>query len=295
MKIGLSILFLLLSYSTIAQQSTDENRIIYYKKIIQTLAHDSLKGRSASSVYENKTAEFIYQEFKSIFPSKPQIHHFTYQTDSSHSSKNVFYFLNNHADSTILIGAHYDHIGMGENRSRSYGKKGIHNGADDNASGVALMLAIAKSYKSWSTKKYNYVFVAYSAHEIGLFGSAAFVLFCKNKLPPLALTINFDMIGRFDEKARVLNIYGIKTLLQHQNFFENTTFNGKIYTNEHDKIFMTDAKAFVETGIPSLSFTTGLHDDYHKISDDEIYINYNGIQIIQHLIESFLKVVTTKK
>ena len=102
------------------------------------------------------------------------------------------------------------------------------------------------------------------------------------------------MVGRFDEKARVLNIYGTKTLLQYQTFFDNITFNGKIYTSEHDKILMTDAKAFVETGIPSLSFTTGLHDDYHKISDDEIYINYNGIQIIQQLIESFLKVISTK-
>ncbi|MCP9748234.1 M28 family peptidase [Lacihabitans sp. CS3-21] len=56
---------------------------------------------------------------------------------------------------------------------------------------------------------------------------------------------------------------------------------------------MTDAKVFVETGIPSLSFTTGLHDDFHKISDDEIYINYDGIRIIQQLIESFLKFITT--
>jgi len=127
-----------------------------------------------------------------------------------------------------------------------------------------------------------------------LFGSADFTLFCRNEFPPLALVFNFDMVGRFDEKARVLNIYGTKTLLQYQTFFDNITFNGKIYTSEHDKILMTDAKAFVETGIPSLSFTTGLHDDYHKISDDEIYINYNGIQIIQQLIESFLKVISTK-
>jgi Zn-dependent M28 family amino/carboxypeptidase len=155
------------------------------------------------------------------------------------------------------------------------------------------MLAIAQSHNSWSTKKYNYVFVAYSAHEIGLFGSAAFAIYCRNKLPPLVLAINFDMIGRFDENARVLNIYGTKTLLQHQYFFEKTTFSGKIHTSEHEKLFMTDAKVFVETGIPSLSFTTGLHDDYHKISDDEIYINYDGIRIIQQLIESFLKFITT--
>lgn len=294
MKISLSVLFLLLSFNTIAQQATDKNLILFYKQIIQTLAHDSLKGRPSSSIYEDIAAKFICQEFKSIFSKNPKIHHFSYQTDSIHSSKNVFYFLNNHADSTILIGAHYDHIGMGENRSRSYGKKGIHNGADDNASGVALMVAIAKSSQSWKTKRYNYVFVAYSAHEVGLFGSAAFELFCKNKLPPLALVINFDMVGKFDEKARVLNIYGIKTLLKHQDFFGNNTFNGKIYLNETNKIFMTDAKPFAERGIPSLSFTTGLHDDYHKISDDEIYINYDGIQAIQQLIESFLKTVSKK-
>ncbi|MCP9748233.1 M28 family peptidase [Lacihabitans sp. CS3-21] len=231
MKFSLSFIFLLLSNSTIAQQSTDGNLIFYYKKIIQILAHYSLNGRSASSIFEDKAAKFIYQEFESTFSAKPKIHEFTYQTDSNHFSKNIYYFVNNHADSTILIGAHYDHIGLGENRSRSYGKKGIHNGADDNASGVALMLAIAQSLNSLSTKKYNYVFVAYSAHEIGLFGSAAFALFCRNKLPPLALVINFDMVGRFDKNARVLNIYGKKTLLQHQYFFETTTFSGKIHTS----------------------------------------------------------------
>ncbi len=295
MKVGTFLMFFLIGYTTIAQKTANKSIQIYYRKIIQTLANDSLKGRSVSSVYEDIAAKFIYQEFKSTFSSKPQTHQFTYQTDSSHFSKNVYYFINNHADSTILIGAHYDHIGMGENRSRSYGKKGIHNGADDNASGVALMLAIAKRHKLWSSKKYNYVFVAYSAHEIGLFGSAAFAIFCRNNFPPLSLVINFDMVGRFDEKARVLNIYGLKTLRQQQTFFINATFNGKIYTNESDKIFMTDAKVFAEAGISSLSFTTGLHEDYHKISDDEIYINYDGIQMIEQLIEDFLKIISSKK
>lgn len=290
MKVGIFLLFFFISYTTIAQKSADQNILTYYKKIIQTLANDSLKGRSASSIYEDKAAKFIYQEFKSTFSSKPQIHHFTYRTDSSHFSKNVYYFINNHADSTILIGAHYDHIGMGENRSRSYGKKGIHNGADDNASGVALMLAIAKRHKLWSTKKYNYVFVAYSAHEIGLFGSRAFYEWIVQKKLLINLVLNFDMVGRFDKKAKVLNIYGIETLNKNRILFEKPIFEGNIYTNNSEKVILSDAGVFAEKNIPALSFTTGIHEDYHKITDDEIFINYEGIMLIQKFIEQFLKV-----
>ncbi len=297
MKIGLSIIFLLLSYSSIAQQSTDENLFIYYKKIIQTLAHDSLKGREASTEYEQKAGVFIIKEFKEIFKKKPESHIFDYQEENSQAkktSKNIYYLLDNKADSTIIVSAHYDHLGINSNRTRSYGKTGIHNGADDNASGIALMLSLAKQIKNLKAKKYNFIFVAYSAHENGLFGSKSFYSFLAKKKITIALVLNFDMVGRFDNKARVLNIYGISTLLKNQTFFEKPIFEGNIYTQNSEKVYLTDAGVFAEKNIPSLSFTTGLHNDYHKITDDEIYINYEGILLVQKFIEQFLNIFSKK-
>ena len=279
--------FLLISPKIVLGQSDST----YFKEIIGVLANDSLQGRAVSSVYEEKSAKYISKKFKENKKFKPQIHHFQYfNADSSQSftSKNVYCFLDNKADSTILIGAHYDHIGLGNGFSRSYNQKGVHNGADDNASGVALMLGLAKTHKKWVKKKYNYLFVAYSAHEIGLFGSTAFSKFCETNFKPIHFVLNFDMVGRFDEKAQILNIYGVQTLKKHKNYFDLLDFKGKIYTQESDIIFQTDAKSFAQKNIQSLSFTTGIHIDYHKVSDDENKINYKGLLYIQQIIQKFL-------
>lgn len=279
------------STRVLGQHLEDEKK--YLQKIIQTLAHDSLNGREASTEYEQKAAVFIIKQFKDIFKKKPESHIFDYQEEENQAKKksvNIYYLLDNKADSTIIVSAHYDHLGINSNRTRSYGKTGIHNGADDNASGVALMLSLAKKVKNLKTKKYNFIFVAYSAHENGLFGSRAFYSFLAQEKIPIALVLNFDMVGRFDNKARVLNIYGSNTLHQNQTFFEKPVFDGNIYTNNSEKVYLTDAGIFAEKNIPSLSFTTGIHNDYHKITDDEMYINYEGIVLVQKFIEQFLKV-----
>ncbi|HLO42676.1 MAG TPA: M28 family peptidase [Leadbetterella sp.] len=291
MKIRLVIVLLLLSYSSsLAQQYNDEEIAIFYKKIIKTLAHDSLRGREASTEYEQKAGVFINKVFKEIFSKKSESFSFEYkegQNEGYKKSENIFYFHDIKADSTVILSAHYDHLGVGSDRTRSYGKTGIHNGADDNASGVALMLSLAKTIKSSEIEKYNFLFVAYSAHENGLFGSKAFFSFLVQKKVPIALVLNFDMVGRFDEKARVLNIYGIKTLNKNQTFLQKPVFEGNIYTENSEKVLLTDAGVFAENNIPALSFTTGIHNDYHKLSDDEEFINYDGILMVQKLVEQF--------
>ncbi|MDQ3045914.1 MAG: M28 family peptidase [Bacteroidota bacterium] len=262
-----------------------------------------MKGREVSSLQEKKAAEIILKEFKKIKKFKPLLQHFIYLHPDSlkeKKSSNVYCFINNHADSTILIGAHYEHIGLGGKLSYSLGKKNqIHNGADDNASGVALMLGLSQTFRTWQSRNYNYLFVAYSAHEIGLFGSSSFYGFSKGKFPPICQVINFDMVGRLDEKQPVVNVYGIgkgdkatKNQLDSLAF----TFKTKIYTEEESKITDTDCRAFVREGIRCLSFTTGLHSDYHKVSDDEEKINYSGIFKVQMLVETLVcKTVQAKK
>ncbi len=274
-----------------AQKAPKQSDIKFLKQIVSVLSNDSLMGRPASTIYEDKTATFIIKNFKKFKGFNPKIHSFTYTRKDSLSqkkSKNIYCYLDNKSDSTVLIGAHYDHLGLGEGISRSYGKKGIHNGADDNASGVALVLNLAKNFKSWENKKYNYVFVCYSAHEIGLFGSTAFSEFCINNFKPIHLLINFDMVGRLNPDRKVLNIYGKQTLRNKISVLDDIPFSGVLYTNNSDMILQTDAKSFAEKNIRCLSFTTGIHSDYHKISDYEVLINYDGMQYIE---EYFLRLI----
>jgi Zn-dependent M28 family amino/carboxypeptidase len=280
--------------SCFAQSKKDKNTLKTYKDIINVLANDSLNGRAASSMYEEKSAQFILNKLSNFnIRFQPQIQQFSYvRVDSSltKNSKNLYCYIDNKANKTILIGAHYDHLGMGDGLSRNYGKKGIHNGADDNASGVALVLSLAKKFTNWENKKFNYLFVFYSAHELGLFGSAAFNTITVENFTPIALALNFDMVGRFDADQKIINIYGINTLLNNQLQLINTlSFDGIIRTNFSDKIYQCDLKKFAEAKIPSLSFTTGIHSDYHKITDDEDQINYIGMLQIENYIIQLLK------
>ncbi len=255
------------------------------------LASDSMAGRPSSSIYEEKAAQYISRQF-SLQSLKPKFQVFKYQPkDSVHcsKSKNVFCFINNRSDSTIIIGAHYDHLGLGGSLSMNMGKKGIHNGADDNASGIALLLGLVKTYPQWKNTNYNYVFVAYSAHEIGLFGSENFSKTAVKKYKKISLVINFDMVGRMNPELKWLKLYGTSTLKNKKSFFDIEKF-GLHYRFENDiMLSQLDTKSFVEKQIPCLSISTGIHDDYHKMSDDEVKINYQGILLIQQLLEEFLK------
>lgn len=273
----------------IFSQSDSAAFISYYKQIVYSLADDSLNGREASTVYEKKAANIVINEFKKLKQFKPQTQIFIYKENDTVAEKtatNIYCFVNQHADSTILISAHYDHIGLGGHLSLARSTKNkIHNGADDNASGVALMLGLAKNLNQWKNKKYNYVFVSYSAHEFGLHGSKAFYNYIKTKVPPIKLVLNFDMVGRLNNDHPVLNVYGFQKVDTAMQKRISTSENGlEVYTNETGKIFVTDCKWYVEHQIAGISITTGLHNDYHKPTDDASEINYPGIYVIQQFV-----------
>ena len=296
MVIKNSLFFLLSSWSVVLMAQSKPhsidtlNSMAYVKSIVQFLASDSLYGRPSGSLYERQAGAYIYQKFKAIKGCKPKIHSFQFEaptTVENKSSQNIYYYLNNHADSTILIGAHYDHIGMGEGLSLAYAKKNeIHNGADDNASGVALMLLLSTLSKKNLSKSFNYVFVSFGAHELGLYGSSAFYDFIVHKVKPIHLAINFDMIGRMDVSNPILRVNVTSTA--KTIYFENFKGILQINKNYDDKVYDTDCSVFAEHGIPSLSFTTGIHNDYHKPSDDEKKINYQGIILLNEIILAYL-------
>lgn len=281
----------------IAQTKDSLAAINYYKHIVYTLANDSFMGREVSTAHELKAANFVANEFKKIKKFKPQWQSFIYQkydTSVAKSSNNIYCFINNKADSTVVIGAHYEHIGLGGKLSLGYNKKNqIHNGADDNASGVALLLSLAKNYSNWGNKKVNYLFVAYSAHEIGLFGSLAFYDFAKTKFPPIKGCINFDMVGRLDvyneSNLTFLGIHQFDKVFRGKlKEYKSPNSKVKLYLDKSDDILLTDCKIFYKNNIKSLSITSGTHNDYHKPDDDAEYIKYEGIYLIQKVVEELL-------
>lgn len=202
----------------------------------------------------------------------------------SKTGYNIAAFIDNKAEKTILIGGHYDHLGMGNFSSRYTGKPAIHNGADDNASGVAAMLELAKYYKA-NPAKFNFIFVAFSAEEKGLLGSAFMAKEEKDKLKNVFCMLNFDMVGRLDSITKTLNLIGTGTANEWDTLILQTETNGLRISKSASGIGGSDQTSFYVNQIPVLFFFTGIHADYHTPADDIEKINIKGeVEIVAYSI-----------
>jgi len=206
-------------------------------------------------------------------------------SDKRRTGHNVAGYIDNGAAYTIILGAHYDHLGYGEDRNSLYTGTTpmIHNGADDNASGTAALIEMARLLKHKSFKNYNYLFVAFSGEELGLFGSKYYTEHPTIDLNTANYMINMDMVGRLNDSTHGLTIGGYGT---------SDTW-GKLMT-EKDSYFKikfdstgsgpSDHTSFYRKNMPVLFFFTGVHSDYHKPSDDADKINYTGeLQVIKYI------------
>lgn len=204
--------------------------------------------------------------------------------DKKRYGHNVVGFLNNSAHTTVVIGAHYDHLGYGEdNNSLHNGERAIHNGADDNASGTAAMIELAKMLKLSKLKGNNYLFIAFSGEELGLFGSKFFVEHPAINLSEVNYMINLDMVGRLSDSTHILTVGGYGTSPAWAQTFSATD---KFIIPRFDSSGMgpSDHTSFYQKGIPVLFFFTGLHTDYHKPGDDADKINYTGQWMVMKYI-----------
>ncbi len=206
--------------------------------------------------------------------------------EGKRTGHNVIGYINNNAASTVIIGAHYDHLGYGEdgNSMLRNGQKEIHNGADDNASGTAAVIALAKLLAKSKSKNNNYLFIAFSGEELGLFGSKYFTEHPTVDLSAVNYMINLDMVGRLNDSTKTLTVGGYGTspawseVLYDQ---KRVPFSIKIDSSGTGP---SDHTSFYRKDIPVLFFFTGLHQDYHKPSDDADKINYVGeLQIIKYI------------
>ncbi|MEK0439780.1 MAG: hypothetical protein RLZZ504_696, partial [Bacteroidota bacterium] len=217
---------------------------------------------------------------------------------------NVYAFRNNHKKNTIVICAHHDHIGINEyENSRYTGPSEIHNGADDNASGVAAMLEMARTLKGKKYKKNNYLFVAFSGEELGLLGSKHFVQNppallnqSTQKLGKINYVINIDMLGRIDTTKKVLTLNGVGTSPEFEKSISLivTDTNQLKITTTKSGLGPSDHASFYLENIPVVHFFSGQHEDYHKPSDDEALINYVGMSNSLNVLEQLI-VLNNKK
>ncbi len=179
---------------------------------------------------------------------------------------------------TVVVGAHYDHLGWGGAGSGSLytGKEPqIHNGADDNASGVAGVIELARYYAARQDElDYSILFMTFSGEESGLLGSNNFVKHPTMDIEDVSFMINMDMIGRLKEE-KGLPVQGVGTSKEFKEYFANYSGDFKITTSESG-VGPSDHTAFYNSGIPTLFFFTGAHKQYHKPSDDVDLINISG-------------------
>lgn len=192
-------------------------------------------------------------------------------------AKNVVGFLNLNKAKTVVIGAHYDHLGMGTTSSLYRGVPQIHNGADDNASGTAGLLALARYFSShrdeYST---NFLFIGFSGEEEGLLGSDYWTKNPTINVKTIQYMLNMDMIGRLDANDKVIEINGIGTSPLWKDKLASLELNEIKVKTTVSGIGPSDQTSFYHIKVPALHFFTGTHSDYHKPSDDADKINYKG-------------------
>ncbi len=194
----------------------------------------------------------------------------------------------------VMLGAHYDHLGQGE--TGGFGIKGeegqIHNGADDNASGVATMLELAANLAVERTKnpkafKRGVVFSFWSGEEMGLIGSSHFADNPTIALSNVVAYLNFDMVGRLRENK--LTLQGIGSSKAWKGLIEKANVVGGFdLILQDDPYLPTDTTAFYPKNIPVLGFFTGSHEEYHRPADDIDTLNYGGLERVTVMVKHFV-------
>ncbi len=208
------------------------------------------------------------------------------------SGTNVIGYIDNDAATTVVLGAHFDHLGYGEdsNSLQRGGAAEIHNGADDNASGTAALIELARLLRSAKAKSSNYLFIAFSGEELGLYGSKYFTEHPTIDLQQVNYMINMDMLGRLSETAKTLTVGGFGTSPAWAPLF-SASGKGKLFQGPMQFRFdssgtgPSDHTSFYRKNIPVLFYFTGLHPDYHRPTDDWAKLNYAGeVQIVKHIL-----------
>ena len=270
-RIIITSLLLMFCGSTFAQ--TQQERLTRH---VYTLAGDSLRGRAAGTEDAAKAAAYIVNQFEEI-GIQPYFEEGWYQPFEKYGTtyKNVVGIIPGNdpvlKDEYIIIGAHYDHLGVKNDE--------IYNGADDNASGTATIIEMARILKSQQNSlKRSVIIAAFDAEEIGLFGSNH--LSQQLDLSKVKLMMSIDMVGWL-EKGKTLRLDGVATIKDGKRLLreeaEKMNIDIKPKNFETSIFTATDTEGFAKKGVATLAVTTGLKSPYHKPEDDPELIDYKGL------------------
>ena len=250
---------------------------------IQFNKYDTAKSLALPIVY------FTKQGFSKLFNDELA----TYNIESNilfehpkRTAHNVIGFIENKATNTIILGAHLDHLGFNQDKHGLDLNNLVHNGADDNASGTAALIELAKSLAKKSPKNNNYLIIHFSGEELGLLGSK-YWLDHPTYIGNYNYMINMDMVGRYDT-ARKLTIGGYGTSSKWSEILSKT--QTPLFTHyDSAGTGPSDHASFYRKDMPVLFLFTGSHSDYHKATDDADKINYDAQKDIVRLVQNIIK------
>lgn len=244
--------------------------------------------KTADTYFTDETVP-VEVKFKAAFQEKQR------------TGNNVIGYIDNQAPLTIVIGAHYDHLGYGEDGGSLLrtSTPQIHNGADDNASGTAALIELARLIKAKRdrSKAVNYLFIAFSGEELGLFGSKYFVEHPTVPLASIDYMINMDMVGRLNPDTKGISIGGYGTSPAWEKSMKDLPA-AKFLAVKVDSSGTgpSDHTSFYRKDIPVLFFFTGTHADYHKPSDDADKLNAEGeYRVVQYIYQLIQQTPKTSK
>ena len=265
------------------------------RRHIEFLASDTLEGRRGGTDGARAAAAYIADQFRS-YGLSPQGEGFR-QEFGDKGLQNVVarWGKPESALAPIIVSAHYDHVGTGGRGTKKENNGQIHNGADDNASGTALVLEVAQACSMLPPPERPVLFALWDGEEQGLIGSGDFAKSHEESQDLPALAFVCDMIGR--SSCDRLYIYGIDTVEGLENLLDTSVSQllpknivEPVYIRKH--LPRSDHWPFYKRNVPYLLFHTGLHDQYHRPTDDADLVNYEAAESISRLAFEVLQVVT---
>ena len=274
---------------------------------VRYLADDLLEGRAVATRGERCAGDYIAARFRALGLEPAGVdgtyfQSWTVSSDNPHGgavhgeARNVVAVLRGSAragEQALVIGAHYDHLGLGGLGSLSPDATGtVHNGADDNASGTAVLLEAARSLASGPPLAQDILFIAFTGEERGLWGSAHYV---GSPLLPLDGTVamlNLDMVGRVQNDA--LTVFGTGTAEEWTEILERANARTAAPLGlrlNSDGFGASDHTSFYARGIPVLHFFSNTHPEYHRIEDDWALVNAEGMDRVTELVTAVVREV----
>lgn len=280
------------------------------RRDVEYLASDRLEGRGSGTAGHDSAAAYVARQFRGLrldsvgLAGYRQPFEFRAPTDPAdpHAAPDTIRTANVVAllrgsdplrrDEYVVIGAHLDHLGRSAVGALDADAAGaIRNGADDNASGSAAVLELARRLARRPPGR-SVVFALFSGEERGLIGSSRFV---ERPLVPLERTsamLNFDMVGRLRDSRLI--VYGVETATEMRAIVDSANTGGLTIRGVGDGYGPSDHSSFYGKGIPVLHFFTDLHDDYHRATDDADKVSADGIVRVVDLAERIARDVANR-